>query len=567
MPKSTHYPLITTHWRSRPGITILEILIVLVLLAITSLFVYALFSAQIRLFLTQVLRIDVSSQNKIALTDITNQTRQAESISASCPNPPCAAGEATTDTDSVVYRLPGLDASGNPTTSYYDYLVYKQVGTSLKRTIYTDASSTRVASDDIITTNLAPIGGITFAYNNASPAQANQITTTVTTTKTESGGKAQTISQSSRAKIRNQGADPLAAGTSVIGQGKNPSVIKGGDGLPLIVYDEDNTPALKAVKCSNNACSGTNQVTSITTLSSTDNNVVLSNDNLPIVAYAKSDIIYVVRCLNNECTSKENANAINAADPNAGASFDMAIGSDGFPIISYDKYDGFFHSLKMAKCGDIKCSSGNSDTLLDSLAGQDIGANSSITKNSDGYPIIVYEGYASGNNSVRIMRCTNANCTAHDPTIDMILRDLFGHSSILMGTDNLPIIAATTPYIETIHCGNSACTSSNTTTNHATDNDDLDAAIGSDGKPIIAYVERSGSQQTLKIIACTTQNCSALQTPAKTLDTSLGSTQGSISPPSIAIGSDNFPIVVYSKEEPDNVYNIYAYHCTSFNCQ
>ena len=213
MPKSTLYQP-TTHWRSHPGISTLEILIVLVLLAITSLFVYALFSAQIRLFLTQVLRIDVSSQNKIALTDITNQTRQAESISLDCPKPPlgpCDPQENTaTGINSVVYRLPGLDSSGAPTDSFFDYLVYKQVGTNLVRIIYpsTSPASTRPATNDIIATDLAPTGGISFAYNNADPAQANQVTATVTTIKTESG-KTQSITQSANATIRNQAPNPI----------------------------------------------------------------------------------------------------------------------------------------------------------------------------------------------------------------------------------------------------------------------------------------------------------------------------------------------------------------------
>ena len=147
-----------------PGITIIEIVIGLALLGLVSLFVYSIFATQIRLFVGQIIGIGVSSQNKIALEDITTQTRQAESIVITCPT--CQADE-TTDTNSVVYKLWGLDSGGNPTSSYFDYVAIKQVGTDLKRIVYKDPSSSRTASEDIIATHLAPApDGLTFVYNN-----------------------------------------------------------------------------------------------------------------------------------------------------------------------------------------------------------------------------------------------------------------------------------------------------------------------------------------------------------------------------------------------------------------
>ena len=66
--------------RLKPGVTLLEIIIVLTLLVSVSFVIYNLYRSQLRLFSTQIARIGVSSQNKLAIKEITTQTRQAENI-------------------------------------------------------------------------------------------------------------------------------------------------------------------------------------------------------------------------------------------------------------------------------------------------------------------------------------------------------------------------------------------------------------------------------------------------------------------------------------------------------
>ncbi|MBI2327969.1 hypothetical protein HYU92_06655 [Candidatus Curtissbacteria bacterium] len=191
----------------KPGVTIIEIIIGLLLIGLVAVLISIVFSANLRLFLTQITGIGIAEQNKIVINDFTNQTRQAESIVSTCPGGACP--DDTTGDSVIVYRIWSLDASGNPTSSTYDYVVLRQDPlntTNFIRKIYPDPASSRTGGTHIIATNLAA-NGLDFDYNDPDPTQASYVTITVTTTSTQSG-KTQTITNSAKAKLRNK---PIAA--------------------------------------------------------------------------------------------------------------------------------------------------------------------------------------------------------------------------------------------------------------------------------------------------------------------------------------------------------------------
>jgi hypothetical protein len=99
----------------------------------------------------------------------------------------------------------------------------------------------------------------------------------------------------------------------------------------------------------------------------------------------------------------------------------MAIGADGLPVISY--FDQTNKNLKVAKCGNAPCSSGNTITTVD--ATDNVGLYTSIAIGADGLPVISY--YDNTNLDLKFVKCGNAS---------------FGeHTSIAIGTGNLPVIS------------------------------------------------------------------------------------------------------------------------------
>lgn len=179
-----------------------EFLIAFGILGIVSTMVAAVYLAHFRLFSNQNTAIDVSTQNRLALDEAINQIRQSESVVATCPS----CGSDTTGATTLIIRLWPLDSSGepiDPAGTNYDYIVYKRCtcdSTQLIRITYPYAGSSRKSGTRVVAVNLSDLQ---FTYDNATPAQAAQVTVTVTTTAT-TGGKTQTSTESVKADLRNK---------------------------------------------------------------------------------------------------------------------------------------------------------------------------------------------------------------------------------------------------------------------------------------------------------------------------------------------------------------------------
>ena len=187
----------------KKGLTMPEILIGIGLIGIIALFVASVYFAHFRLFSNQVTIIDVATQNKIALDEMTNEIRESQQVAASC------CGGDTTGANVLVLQLWPLNASGEPQdpSGNYDYIIYKRDpldNTKLLKKIVPGSGSTRAASSKIIATNLgtnAP--DLSFTYDNVDPTQAAEVTASITTTRSNLG-KTKTVPQSSKAILRNK---------------------------------------------------------------------------------------------------------------------------------------------------------------------------------------------------------------------------------------------------------------------------------------------------------------------------------------------------------------------------
>lgn len=184
------------------GFTLVELLVGFGLVGLVSFLVAGVYFAQFRLFSNQNTSIDVASQNKIALDDMTSQIREAAAIAASC----CSTE--TTSSTSLILRLWPLNASPEPyqpTPTSYDYIIYKQNpsdNTRLIKKTVPDPQSTRTSQTQVIAASLSPTG-LTFSYDNADPTLAQEVTITITTTAT-SGSKTHTTTQTGKAVLRNK---------------------------------------------------------------------------------------------------------------------------------------------------------------------------------------------------------------------------------------------------------------------------------------------------------------------------------------------------------------------------
>lgn len=185
----------------RGAVTLIELLTSFSIIGVISVLVGAIYVAQFRIFSNQNTAIDVSTQNRLALTDISNHVRQSESIVAGCPS----CGSDATSAAILILRLWPLDSAGepiDPAGTNYDYIEFKKdaTNTKLHRITYAYSGSTRKSGTRVVATDLS---NLTFEYDNGTPSDAGQVTTTISTTIT-TGTKTQTVTESDKANLRNK---------------------------------------------------------------------------------------------------------------------------------------------------------------------------------------------------------------------------------------------------------------------------------------------------------------------------------------------------------------------------
>src|SRR3989338_6974207 len=188
--------------KSGAGYTLTELLIGFSIIGLVSILVAAVYFAHSRLFSTQNTSIDVASQNRLALDEMTNQIRESQAVVATCTLCP---PDSTSDTV-VILQIWPIDSAGElfqPTGSDYDFIVYKRniSDNTLVKKIIPGSTSQRRAGEKIIATD---VSGLTFNYDDyANPSSTSQVMINLTTSA-NSGGKTITSNQTSKAVLRNK---------------------------------------------------------------------------------------------------------------------------------------------------------------------------------------------------------------------------------------------------------------------------------------------------------------------------------------------------------------------------
>src|SRR3990167_4893772 len=107
------------------GLSLIELLIAFSIIGLVSILVASVYFAHSRLFSTQNTSIDVASQNRLALDEMTNQIRESQAVVATCTLCP---PDSTSDTV-VILQIWPIDSSGElfqPAGSDYDFIIYKK---------------------------------------------------------------------------------------------------------------------------------------------------------------------------------------------------------------------------------------------------------------------------------------------------------------------------------------------------------------------------------------------------------------------------------------------------------
>ena len=340
--------------------------------------------------------------------------------------------------------------------------------------------------------------------------------------------------------------------------GTDTSITIAEDGLPVISSTSPANGALMIVKCGNTSCSSGNII------STPDNDASIGSftsitfgiDGLPLVSYYDNtnDQLKVLKCGNAACSSGNTITPIDSIISHPSQKTSITIGTDGLPVISY--FDATNFKLNVAKCGDASCTAAGGFTITPVDTG---GQHSSITISTDGLPIISY--VHSFDQEVRVAKCGNTSCTVAGgftiTVVDPTPASVTGGTTITLGEDGLPIISynhfGTSHELRVLKCGNAACSSGNTITiiDSSPTNTSLgkwsSISIAPDGLPVISYHSGGTTLDTsLKVVKCGNTACSTGNT-ITTVDS--GNFIGRHT--SITIGTDGLPIISYGGESEE----------------
>ncbi|TAG46745.1 MAG: hypothetical protein EAZ30_11930 [Betaproteobacteria bacterium] len=309
--------------------------------------------------------------------------------------------------------------------------------------------------------------------------------------------------------------------TDSVVQDANPGAVEvplavaiGADNFPIIVVRTSSFGFTRAavVKCGNASCSS---ISAVTTIGSTDqepgriSSIVVPPDGRPAITYSHGSnggTLKVTKCGNAACS---NGNAVSVVDT-VRAEPSIALGTDGLPVIAY--YDLTGQRLKVAKCADASCAS-SSISIVDGT-GTDVGSHASITVPVDGRPIISY--FDAANGELKVARCGNAACSSGNIRTVVDTDGTVGkHSSIAIGADGLPVVSyydETNGALKFVKCSNANCSSSVNRTISTVESDGGaglglggNLAMPADGLPVISYSDVNN--RILKIAKCSNAAC------------------------------------------------------------
>ncbi|MBI2545394.1 MAG: hypothetical protein HYW22_02230 [Candidatus Aenigmarchaeota archaeon] len=300
------------------------------------------------------------------------------------------------------------------------------------------------------------------------------------------------------------------------------------DGLPIISYYDVTNGKLKVAKCNNTTCSSST-ISDIETTGAGSANygayITIAPDGLPVIAYYDNTNgnLKVAKCGTTDCSSGNILTTVESTN-NVGFWPAIAIGADGLPIVS--SYDLTNADLRVVKCGNIYCNASNVITAVDTT--NDVGHHTSIAIGQDGLPVIAeYEDTASAN-KIRIVKCGNIACSSGNIITSVDTASTTGRqASLKIGPDGLPVASYSRSDgsfndLRVLKCGNPSCTSGNTITDLDTGNvgEYSSLVIAPDGLPIIAY--REENLDDLKIVKCAVPSCNSTSGGSYTFGSNLG---------------------------------------------
>jgi hypothetical protein len=328
------------------------------------------------------------------------------------------------------------------------------------------------------------------------------------------------------------------------------SVAIAADGLGLLSWRQRSggISMLRVAHCANLACSSVTTPPPVGQVSAfSDSSIAIGSDGFGLISYlpdgANVHSVAVLHCGNAACSTHV-INNVDGCSPCLSLDPSITIGSDGLGLISY-QYRG---ELRAAHCWDVACSSVSRATLE---GGESVRGSTSITVGADGLGLVSYATAGE----LKVAHCSDDVCSsATTTTVDIVP---VAGTSITVGSDGFGLISyRAAGDLKVAHCTNAACSASTLATLDTVD-DRSSMTVGADGLGLISY----STNGNLKVAHCRDLSCST----AATVVVAKANPAGAYS--SASIGPDGLPLISYQGVDPTTgEVELLVAHCSNVFC-
>jgi len=192
--------------------------------------------------------------------------------------------------------------------------------------------------------------------------------------------------------------------------GESVDLAIGGDGLPVISLHDETEYQLLLVRCNDAACAPGGEAVVVVDGdfgSGFGNAIAISPDGFPVISYGGPDhSIRVAKCLNADCSVGTKTTIDDLEDDLLET--DIAIGADGWPVIVY--FNWTRNAVKVAKCNEETCSGGDVIRTVIERSTVDVWRGLALAIGADGFPVISYvDGEIDG---LKVAKCNTRSCFA-----------------------------------------------------------------------------------------------------------------------------------------------------------
>ena len=221
--------------------------------------------------------------------------------------------------------------------------------------------------------------------------------------------------------------------------------------------------------------------------------------------------------------------------------------------------------LKILRCGNPTCTGGNSITSPDTVG--NVGLRPALKVDALDRPVVVYDDISTATTrKLKLLRCGDNACSSGNTIVTVVtigVLESLGRHALTLDSLGRPVIAYAealpSARLQLLHCGDATCTSGNTTNQIDIGGGLISLVLDGVGNPVIAY----GKGNDLMVAHCGNVNCSGAVTPVNV--TNFSNSADSAWYPSLQLQGGN-PVVAYNKSNPTGRWGLFLVRCNNASC-